>query len=284
MKIVRTKKELQEAIRWLRAEGKTIGLVPTMGALHSGHLSLMRAAKKHADAIVVYIFVNPMQFAPHEDLTRYPRPWEADVELCRNEGVELLYAPSEKDVYPEGYGTVVSVKGVSEELDGVSRPAHFDGVATVLAKMFIRITPDAVMFGEKDYQQLQVVKKLVRDLDLPINVIGVPTEREEGKGLAKSSRNAYLSEKEATIAPELFAIMQDVAKKIKQGSDIIKTLDEGKAALLAAGFAGIDYFELRDGETLAPVTSLARPARLLAAVHLGTTRLIDNIAVGAEER
>jgi len=278
MKIVKTRKALREAIRGLRAQGKTIGLVPTMGALHDGHVTLMRAARKQADAVVVYIFVNPMQFGPNEDFDRYPRPWKKDVGICRAEGIDLLYAPSVEDVYPDGYSTVVSVGSMSKELEGACRPGHFDGVATVLAKMFTCITPDVAFFGEKDYQQLQVVKKLVRDLDLPLKVVGVPTVR-EANGLARSSRNQYLNKKQAAVAEALYSEMQKASRAIRMGRDISETLQSGKKGLLKAGFRKVDYFELRDAETLASIRVLKKPARLLVAAYLGTTRLIDNIAV-----
>jgi pantoate--beta-alanine ligase len=278
MKTVKSKIALEKAIRGLRRQGKTVALVPTMGALHDGHVTLMQAARRHADVVVVYIFVNPRQFGPNEDFDRYPRPWKKDMAICRAEGIDLLYAPPVEDVYPEGYSTNVSVGGVSEELDGAHRPGHFDGVATVLAKMFIRIAPDVALLGEKDYQQLQVVKKLVRDLDLPLKVVGVPTVR-EASGLARSSRNQYLSEEQKSLASALYAEMKKAAENIAKGADIQKALEAGRQALLAAGFRKIDYFELRDAATLAPVTALRKPARLLAAAYMGTTRLIDNMAV-----
>jgi len=278
MIVVKTRKALKKAIRGLRRQGKTVALVPTMGALHDGHVTLMRSAWKHADVVLVYIFVNPRQFGPNEDFDRYPRPWKKDVAICRAEGIDLLYAPSLEDVYPEGYGTNVSVEGMSEELDGAYRPGHFDGVATVLTKMFMRLQPDVALLGEKDYQQLQVVKKLVHDLDLPMKIIGVPTVR-EASGLARSSRNQYLNEEQKNAASTLYAAMKKAAETIRKGGDIQEALDVGKQALLSAGFKKIDYFELRDAVALAPITMLKKPARLLAAAYLGTTRLIDNIAV-----
>ncbi len=277
MQIIKDKVELRAWVAARRANGEKIALVPTMGALHEGHISLIRAAREKADAVIVYIFVNPLQFGPNEDFGRYPRPWERDVAICRAENVDMLYAPSTQDVYPQGFATAVSVKGQSAGLEAVSRPWFFDGVATVLTKMFSRIAPDMAFFGEKDYQQLQVVKKLVRDLDLPIEVVGVPTGR-EADGLAKSSRNLYLSKEERAIAPKLYAVMQETAETIKEGTGIDAALAQGREKLTHAGFK-VDYLELRDAQTLEVVQGLGKPARLLAAAWLGATRLIDNMGV-----
>lgn len=263
--ICKTKEELAR----FRRAGKTLALVPTMGALHAGHAALMREARKYADQVCVYIFVNPKQFGANEDLARYPRTLEADMAVCEQEGVEMVYAPAAEEVYPEGFVTNVSVGGVSGELEGALRPGHFDGVATVLAKMFIRVMPEVAVFGEKDFQQLAVVKRLVADLDLPVRIAGVPTVR-EADGLALSSRNVYLSAEERKIAPKLYAVMREAARS----SDTVRAAQQ----LLAAGFAKVDYIELRDAETLGAVRQ-GKPARLLAAAWLGKTRLIDNIAV-----
>ncbi len=248
-----------------RAEGKRIALVPTMGALHAGHLSLVKLARAHADVVVAYIFVNPKQFGANEDFGTYPRTLENDLKLLNEVGADLCYAPKVEDVYPAGFAAEVKVQGVGDTLEGQFRPGFFTGVATVLAKMFLRIGPDVAVFGEKDYQQLLVVKKMVADLEFPIRILGGPTLR-EADGLAMSSRNAYLSAEERKIAPALYAAL-------KRG-EVEKIPQE----LLDSGFTKVDYVALRDAETLGPPTE-GRPARLLAAAWIGKTRLIDNIAV-----
>lgn len=274
--IAYTRPELSAAIARLREGGKRIALVPTMGALHAGHLALVAEARRHADHVIVYIFVNRRQFAPHEDFDRYPRPFAEDVAKLQEAGVDLLYAPEEAEVYPEGYSTVVSVKGVSERMEGAARPQFFDGVATVLAKMFIRVMPDVAVFGEKDYQQLAVVRRLVKDLDLPIKIIGLPTIREK---LALSSRNAYLSEKEREIAPKLYETLVAAAGEICHNRPPAGVYEQAVKQLLDAGFASVDYIEYVDGEHLQPLQQYTPGGRLFAAAWLGKTRLIDNIAV-----
>jgi pantoate--beta-alanine ligase len=266
---------------WRRA-GERIGLVPTMGALHQGHRALMQAARRANRRVVVSIFVNPKQFGPREDFATYPRPEAADRAVLQEEGVDVAFLPSVEAMYPAGFATTVSVAGISEGLCGAHRPGHFDGVATVVAKLLLQTAPDAAYFGEKDYQQLMVVRRLALDLDIPVEIVGVPTVREPD-GLALSSRNVYLSPGERRIAPLLYRTLNDIAAVIAAGKETIEAaLDQGGAALSGSGFR-VEYLELRDAATLAPVTgAVARPARLLAAVHLGRTRLIDNIPVAAD--
>jgi len=266
----------QELAAW-QPSGR-VALVPTMGALHAGHMALVAEAKRRADQVMVYIFVNPAQFGPTEDFSHYPRTWEADVEKCRAAGADAIYAPTVEDVYPPGFSTSISVKGPSEGLESDFRPGHFDGVATVLTTMFIRIAPHIAVFGEKDYQQLMVVKKLVKDLAMPIEIIGVPTLR-EGDGLAMSSRNAYLSTHERVIAAQLYATLNETAAALRQQIPPAQALAAAQQKILAAGFAKVDYIALADAETLRPLAQLNRPARLLVAAWLGTTRLIDNLPV-----
>ena len=268
---------LRSAVTALRGDGP-IALVPTMGALHQGHLSLIREARARAAHVVVSIFVNPRQFGPSEDLATYPRPIEADSALLEAEGVSLLWLPDPATMYPAGYATTVSVSGVADNLCGAARPGHFDGVATVVAKLFNQVGPDMAFFGEKDWQQLQVVRRLVTDLNIPIRVIGCPTIREED-GLAMSSRNVRLTEAERSVAPALHRAMQAAAEAIRAGAPIAAALAEARDAVLRAGFAEIEYLDFRDAETLQPLVRPGPPARLLAAATLGTVRLIDNIAV-----
>lgn len=265
----------QKIIAWRKA-GDTIGLIPTMGALHAGHLSLVRLAQQVVKRTIVSIFVNPRQFGPKEDFHRYPRPLEQDLQLLAQVGADLAFTPSVEIMYPEGYSTTISVGGLSATLDGINRPGHFDGVATIVTKLLLQAFPDIAVFGEKDYQQLQIIRQLVNDLDIPTRIIGVPIMREPD-GLAMSSRNRYLSEEERKIAARLYATLDETAKKIRQGNDIKKAIKEGIASLKQAGFNKIDYLELVDAQNLKPLTQWDRPARLLTASYLGTTRLIDNI-------
>jgi pantoate--beta-alanine ligase len=269
---------LRKAVAILKKDGARMALVPTMGALHAGHMALVAEAKKHAEHVVASIFVNPAQFGPNEDLSRYPRQEAADAAMLEAEGCAILWAPDAATVYPEGYATNISVAGVSEGLDGAARPGHFDGVATVVAKLFNQVLPDVALFGEKDYQQLAVIRRMVRDLDLDIGIIGVPTQR-DADGLALSSRNAYLSEGERVAARALPRALGEAAGAIMDGGDVEEALAAARAKLEQAGFAPIDYAALCDAETLEPVTRLNRPARILAAARLGTTRLIDNLPV-----
>ena len=263
---------------WRRA-GETIGLVPTMGALHAGHMSLVGEAKKHARKIVMSIFVNPTQFAPSEDFSAYPRTLDADVEKFAAAGGDLIFAPAQAHIYPPGFATTVSIRGpATAGLEDRFRPTHFAGVATIVAKLFNLCRPDAAIFGEKDYQQLKVVERMASDLDFETRIIGVPTLREQD-GLALSSRNVYLSTKERAAAPGLYAALRQCAIEIDKGVAIETALDRTRKTVAAAGFV-IDYIEARHAETLAPLMSReAGQVRLLAAATLGKTRLIDNVGV-----
>jgi len=280
LSIARTVPALRAQIAAWRAEGLKTGLVPTMGALHEGHLSLVRLAGTHADRVVASLFVNPTQFAPHEDLDAYPRDEAGDAALLARAGCDLLYAPSVGDMYGQGFATQVAVSGVSEPLDGQARPHHFAGVATVVSKLLIQCAPDVAVFGEKDYQQLQVIRRLAADLDLPVEIIGGPIVRAPS-GLALSSRNAYLSDTERGVAERLNVILTAAVKALRNGVPIDSVETTGTAALTATGFDRIDYFEVRDAENLERLgtAKVTRPARILAAVVIGKTRLIDNMAV-----
>jgi len=278
MEIIRNKIALKDAIRRLTAVGKTIGLVPTMGALHAGHLSLVNIAQRHADAVVATIFVNPTQFGPNEDFTRYPRNEEADTMQLAQAGVQIVYIPSVEEMYEGDPRTVVSVGDIANALCGAFRPGHFDAVATVVTKLFMQVMPDIAVFGEKDYQQLHIIRTFTHDLDIPVSIIGGAVIR-EADGLALSSRNRYLSETQRRAAASLYRALTQAAQAIKAGQEVAAALTDAKDALMASGFSRIDYIELRDAATLAPAATLKQPARLLAAAYLGTTRLIDNIAV-----
>jgi pantoate--beta-alanine ligase len=278
-RLVQTLPSLRRAIARWRAAGETVALVPTMGALHAGHLSLVRLAQRRADRVVVSIFVNPTQFAPHEDLSRYPRPFEADVAALSALGVDLLWAPSVAVMYPQGFAVNIVPEGPAKTgLDDAFRPNHFAGVATVVAKLLIQCQPDTAIFGQKDYQQLKVVTQMTRDLDLPVQIVGAPTLRERD-GLAMSSRNAYLSPAQRRVAPTLHRVLKDCAKKIAAGRPIAATLAQGRKVITRSGFR-LDYLEARNAKTLQSVRSAkAEPVRLLVAARLGKTRLIDNVAV-----
>ena len=278
MQIIRQFGPLQDALQDIRQAKSTVGLVPTMGALHTGHMRLVETAMARCDAVVVSIFVNPTQFGEGEDLDAYPRQEAADAALLESAGVDLLWAPTVDQVYPDGFATNVSVSGVSTGLCGGSRPGHFDGVATIVAKLFNQVRPDAAFFGEKDYQQLAVINRMARDLDFTHEIIGVPTVR-DADGLALSSRNAYLTPEQRGQAIALPDTMRYVAEAIAKGGDIAAILDDAKAKLLTSGFHKVDYIELRNADTLENMTIFDGPARLLAAAHIGSTRLIDNIAV-----
>lgn len=275
---VRSVVDLRARVAAWRREGARIGLVPTMGALHAGHMALVRAAKGECDRVVATIFVNPAQFGPSEDFAAYPRDEAADLALLAGEGVDLVFAPALEEIYPAGFATTVAVAGVSEGLCGDHRPGHFQGVATVVAKLLIQALPDRAYFGEKDYQQLQVIKRLARDLDLPVAIVGVPIVR-DADGLALSSRNAYLSAEERAVAVELNKVLRQVAEAVAAGAPAAEAAAKGREALLAAGFRKVDYVEVRDAETLAPVDGPGRHARVFAAAHVGRTRLIDNMPV-----
>ncbi|MEH6714840.1 pantoate--beta-alanine ligase [Parasphingorhabdus flavimaris] len=278
MQIVRQLDPLRNALAEFRAAGLTIGLVPTMGALHAGHMRLVEVAQSQCDAVIASIFVNPTQFGEGEDLDAYPRQEAADADLLQTAGVKLLWAPTADQVYPPGYATNVSVSGISDGLCGAARPGHFDGVATVVAKLFNQVRPDAAFFGEKDYQQLAVIRRMARDLDFSHEIVGVPTVR-DADGLALSSRNAYLTAEERADAVALPQTMQEAATAIAAGSPVADILSDAKARLLRSGFHKVDYFELRDADTLALLDDFTKSARLLAAAHIGRTRLIDNIPV-----
>lgn len=278
MQIIRDISALRRAVDLRRTAGKKIALVPTMGALHEGHIALVKQARRHADHVIASIFVNPTQFGPNEDLDAYPRREAEDAALLGANNVAILWAPTVSEMYPDGFATSIRVSGVSEGLCGAARPGHFDGVATVVAKLFNQVQPDVALFGEKDFQQLAVIRRMVRDLDMSVEVIGVPTQRAPD-GLALSSRNAYLSKAERTQATALPQTLATVAQRIAAGEAVAQVLDDAVASLIAQGFVSVDYVALCDADTLAPVESLKKPARLLAAARLGTTRLIDNIAV-----
>lgn len=277
---VRTLSELRDSISAHRLAGRRIGLVPTMGALHEGHLALVDIASNHSDVVAVSLFVNPTQFAPGEDLDRYPRDEDGDKAKLESRGTSLLWAPAPSEMYPEGFATSVHVDGPSQGLETDHRPHFFGGVATVVTKLLLQVLPDVAVFGEKDYQQLQVIRRLVRDLDIPVEVIGGPTIRETD-GLAMSSRNAYLSTDHRAVAPRMKRIIDDAGKQVLTGGDPQVTEEAAAAALLEAGFEKVDYVAIRNADSLARISQAeikeGSPLRILAAAHLGTTRLIDNV-------
>ncbi|MDB5418846.1 MAG: panC [Phenylobacterium sp.] len=278
--IVRTVAALRAQVAGWRGAGERVGLAPTMGALHEGHLSLVRLAKVRAQRVVVSLFVNPTQFGPNEDFAAYPRDEAHDTELLATVGCDLIYAPTAAEMYPQGFATTVTVAGVSEPLDGAARPGHFAGVATVVAKLLLQCGADVAVFGEKDYQQLQVIRRLVRDLDLPVEIVGGPIARATD-GLALSSRNAYLTPAERPVAAELHRALAAAVEQLQAGRAVSDVEAEAVARLAAAGFARIDYVEVRGAEDLARLGPgpVRPPARILGAAVLGRTRLIDNLAV-----
>ena len=277
--IVRTVPALRHAVDRLRARKATIALVPTMGALHDGHMSLVAQAKRRANRVIVSIFVNPTQFAPSEDFGSYPRTWKADVGKLAAENVDLIWNPGVEIMYPQGFATRITPEGpATAGLEDRFRPHFFGGVATVVGKLFAQVRPDFAIFGEKDFQQLRVVARMARDLDLGVKVIGSKTVREHD-GLAMSSRNVYLSGEQRLVAAVLYRAMKQSAARLKAGDDIEPAMAGGAEMIREAGFE-LDYFEVRDAETLAPIASVKDgPMRILVAARLGTTRLIDNIAV-----
>ena len=277
--VVRTVPALRRAIEALRARKAAVALVPTMGALHDGHVSLVQLARRRAQKVVVSIFVNPTQFAPTEDFGSYPRTWKADLARLTAEKVDLIWNPDVKAMYPDGFATRIVPEGPAiAGLEDRFRPHFFGGVATVVGKLFTQVRPDVAIFGEKDFQQLRVVTRMAADLDLGVKVIGSRTVRERD-GLAMSSRNVYLSPEERQIAPTLHRAMKESAKRLKAGGDFEAAMEAGRELITTAGFA-LDYFEARHAETLAPIASMKDgPVRILVAAKLGTTRLIDNIGV-----
>jgi len=271
-----SKSELKQVIAGYRTDGKKIGFVPTMGALHDGHLSLVELAKQNADIVVVSIFVNPTQFGEGEDFDKYPRTIEDDLKKLEAVGVDVVYLPTKEDMYPDGFSLKISTGEIGQQLEGVTRPHFFDGVALVVTKLFMQVTPDVAVFGQKDFQQLHIIRKVVSDFDIPVEILGGNIIREED-GLAMSSRNRYLSEDERKIAVSLNKIMKDVIAKLRAENDFAEVLQWGQEELLKCGFSKVDYLEIRDAESLSRTNLL--PARLLAAVYLGGVRLIDNMAV-----
>lgn len=278
LQTVRTLADLRREMRALRKDGRRVGFVPTMGALHEGHLTLVRHARSVSDVVTVSIFVNPLQFAPTEDLDRYPRQEAADVALLQEAGCDLVYLPTPEVLYPKGFVSRIEMAGPALGLESDFRPQFFSGVATVVSKLFNQVRPDVAVFGEKDFQQLAVIRAMVRDFDMDVDVVGYPTVRERD-GLALSSRNAYLSAQERVIAPKLHQALQRIRDVARDGGDTNRAIAEAGDDLIDTGFDKVDYIALRDAETLGEVTADTRAARLLAAVWLGTTRLIDNIAV-----
>ncbi len=274
---VRTVAALRRAVAPWKKRGDAIALVPTMGALHDGHLALVARARRLARRTIVSLFVNPKQFGPQEDFIKYPRDEAADRVKLRTAGVDLLFAPAVAEIYPPGFATAVTVSGLADRLDGEHRPGHFAGVATVVAKLLIEAQADFACFGEKDYQQLQIVKRMVADLDIPTRIVAVPTVR-ESDGLALSSRNAYLTADERALAPTLHRTLLDTRERIAAGMAIADANARGIADLTMAGFGGVDYLAVCDAETLEPLDRIDRPARILVAARLGRVRLIDNEA------
>jgi pantoate--beta-alanine ligase len=278
LKIYRTRKTLEEAAENLRASGKKIALVPTMGALHEGHISLVKLAFQYADAVIVSIFVNPTQFGPNEDFSRYPRTEAEDLQKLEAAGTTIAYIPAIEEMYGSEVSSTFELGGIVNELDGAFRPGHFNGVATIVTKLFEQTDPDFAIFGEKDYQQLHIIRQLVSDLKLKVKIIPASIMR-EADGLAMSSRNRYLDARERKVATMLYAALTEAAKSIRAGKDSAQVIEEARQKLLTGGFNKIDYIEMRDAVTLKPVHTLKSSVRLLAAAHLGATRLIDNIPI-----
>lgn len=280
LKRASTPASLRRQVREWRAAGERIALVPTMGALHAGHIALVRAARRRASRVMVSIFVNPTQFGPNEDLSRYPRTLADDLAKLRAARADLVYLPAVADIYPEGFSTSVTVAGPALGLETDFRPTHFAGVATVVAKLLVQAAPDLAFFGEKDYQQLKVVTRMSRDLDLPVNIVGVPTVREPD-GLALSSRNVYLSVDDRRTAPALYRALTEAASAIAGGEAVESAVGRARTLVTQAGFV-LDYLEACHAETLAPIASASEgPVRLLVAARIGSTRLIDNVGVPA---
>jgi pantoate--beta-alanine ligase len=281
MWIAKTVEEMRAAARRARAAGKSSGLVPTMGALHEGHLSLVRAAKAACDMITVSIFVNPLQFGPHEDLAKYPRDFEGDRKRLEAEGVDWLFAPSIEEMYPESSTTYVEVEGLSQRLCGGSRPGHFRGVATVVAKLFHIVQADKAFFGQKDAAQVAVLRRMVRDLNFPVEIVVCPIVREPD-GLAMSSRNAYLNPQERKSALQLYRSLNEVQRRFEQGErNSTNLIEAGKQVLAQDPGVRLDYFSIVDPDTLAPIGRLTGKTLVAVAAFVGSTRLIDNVVLGA---
>ncbi|HEX8240671.1 MAG TPA: pantoate--beta-alanine ligase [Allosphingosinicella sp.] len=278
MQIVRDIETLNSAVAELRSDAARIAFVPTMGALHAGHMALIAEGRRRADHVVASIFVNPTQFAANEDLSTYPRREATDARMLEEEGCAVLWSPDVATMYPDGSRIDVRAGSLGEGLDGIARPGHFDGVATVVARLFDQVRPDVALFGEKDFQQLAVIRQMVLERGLPVEIVGVPTQR-DADGLALSSRNAYLTDEERQASRALPRALGEAAASIQRGGEVAEALATARERLTRAGFDPIDYVELCDAETLEPVTKVERPARLLAAARLGRTRLIDNLAV-----
>ena len=280
MQTIREARQLPAALIALRAGAKSLALVPTMGALHAGHLTLVEEAKRRADRVAATIFVNPLQFGANEDFGRYPRQEEKDAQALAEAGCDLLWLPQPEEMYPAGFATNVSVKGLGDRWEGEARPGHFDGVATVVAKLLCAVRPEIAVFGEKDFQQLAVIRRMTQDLQLGVEILGVPTVR-DADGLALSSRNAYLSTDERRRAIALPQSLNEAAEAIRASRRVAQSLEQAKSRLTAAGFAKVDYFALVNALTLEPLDEVGGPMRLIAAATIGTTRLIDNIPVEA---
>ena len=279
MQIIRDIAMLHRAVTALKQGGKSVALVPTMGSLHDGHLSLVRMGRRVADHAIVSIFVNPTQFGPNEDFEAYPRDEARDAALLVEEGASLLWAPDVATMYPGGHNTHIEVAELGADYCGAARPGHFDGVATVVAKLFNQVRPDVAIFGEKDWQQLAIIRRMARDLDFAIDILGAPIAR-DSDGLAMSSRNAYLSDAQRAAAPAFPAALNAAAQAIAGGADVTETLVRAEAAIVAGGFDSVDYVALADADSLERLRAFRAPARLLAAARIGKTRLIDNLAVG----
>ncbi|OSQ39421.1 pantoate--beta-alanine ligase [Thalassospira mesophila] len=276
---VHTVADLRAQVSSWRAEGLKIALVPTMGALHQGHISLTTLARQFADRVIVSVFVNPTQFGPTEDFAAYPRTLPADQVILQDAGVELCFAPTVEEMYPSGFATRLHIDNMTDMLCGASRPGHFDGMAQVVSKLLLQALPDVALFGEKDYQQLMVIKRFVTDLNIPVSIIGGPIHREQD-GLAMSSRNRYLSAHERQTATTLYQVLTAIADRAARGDAIEPLLETGRQQIAAAGFTPIDYLEIRDAETLDLMQGIInRPARVFVAARLGKARLIDNFAI-----
>ncbi|WP_257545988.1 pantoate--beta-alanine ligase [Sphingopyxis sp. DBS4] len=278
MQIIRDIAMLRRAVSALKQGGKSVAMVPTMGALHDGHLSLVRMGRRVADHVVVSIFVNPTQFGPNEDFAAYPRDEDRDAALLVEAGVALLWAPDVGTMYPAGHSTHIEVAELGADYCGAARPGHFDGVATIVSKLFNQVRPDIAIFGEKDWQQLAIIRRMARDLDFALDILGAPIAR-DADGLALSSRNAYLSKEQRGAATAFPGALKTAAKAIAGGADVGEALAKAEADIVAGGFDSVDYVALADADSLERLTAFRKPARLLAAARMGKTRLIDNLAV-----